>query len=95
MTTNDGTQPLEPPLRSSQIVLEAMLKRKCLESPLITGKFGWRFESCDEDETGVTSKFVSLDGTEHTIRSQYLVGSDGGRSAVRKHIGIQTSGYNL
>ena len=95
MKMNDGTQPIEPPLRSSQIVLEAFLKRKCLESPLITGRFGWKFVSCEEDEAGVTSKFVALGGTEHTLRSRYLVGSDGGRSAVRKHVGIQTTGYNL
>lgn len=71
------------------------MKDKCLKSALVTGKFGWKFVSCVEDEAGVVSKFVTMEGTEFEVKSQYLIGSDGGRSAVRKHIGIKTSGYDL
>ncbi|RMZ69985.1 FAD binding domain-containing [Pyrenophora seminiperda CCB06] len=94
-TTNDGTTPTEPPLRSSQIVLEAFLKEKCTSSPLITCKFGWKFDCCTETTSGVVSTMVEVSGTVHMLKSRYLVGSDGASSAVRKHLGIQTSGYKF
>lgn len=72
------------------------MKDKCLNESLITHKFGWKFISCIEDEAaGVITTFVSLEGTKHTVKSQYLIGSDGGRSAVRDAVGIKTSGVDM
>jgi 3-(3-hydroxy-phenyl)propionate hydroxylase len=46
----------------------------------------------DEAE-GVVSRFQRPDGTALTVRSRYLVGCDGGRSFVRKSLGIEFEGF--
>ncbi|GAA4835411.1 FAD-dependent monooxygenase [Saccharopolyspora rosea] len=44
-----------------------------------------------QDADGVTAA-LSADGTERTVRTRYLVGADGGRSTVRKRLGIPFPG---
>ena len=92
---NDGSQPAEPGQRCSQIVLEAFLKRKCLENPLITSLFGYKFQSLLEDDEGVTATFRDLNDQDKMIRSSYLVGADGAQSRVRKSVGINMQGRHL
>jgi 2-polyprenyl-6-methoxyphenol hydroxylase-like FAD-dependent oxidoreductase len=92
---NDGTQPAEPGQRCSQIIFEAWLKRKCLEQKLIDGRFGWKFQTFLEENAGVTSTFLDLDGKEHKVRSQYILGCDGGGSRVRRAAGIKMFGGSL
>ncbi|WP_223268017.1 FAD-dependent monooxygenase [Streptosporangium nondiastaticum] len=41
-----------------------------------------------QDEDGVTAELRHADGTVETVRAGYLVASDGGRSAVRKALGV-------
>ncbi|MEU8549455.1 FAD-dependent monooxygenase [Streptomyces roseoverticillatus] len=41
-----------------------------------------------QDEHGVTAELRHADGTLETVRAGYLVASDGGRSAVRKALGV-------
>ncbi|CAM5430208.1 FAD-dependent monooxygenase [Streptomyces abikoensis] len=41
-----------------------------------------------QDEHGVTAELRHADGTVETVRAGYLVASDGGRSAVRKALGV-------
>ena len=45
---------------------------------------GWELVGLSQDEDGVTAELA--DGTQ--LRSRYLVGCDGGRSAVRKLLGV-------
>ncbi|PXX53319.1 2-polyprenyl-6-methoxyphenol hydroxylase-like FAD-dependent oxidoreductase [Nocardia tenerifensis] len=45
----------------------------------------------DQDATGVTAT-LTRDGVEETVRVAYLVGADGGRSTVRKALGIAFEG---
>jgi 2-polyprenyl-6-methoxyphenol hydroxylase-like FAD-dependent oxidoreductase len=71
------------------------MKRKCLEQPSIDGRFGWKYQSAIEDETGVTSTFIDPKAQTHTIRSKYLIGCDGGGSKVRKTAGIRMVGGYL
>jgi 2-polyprenyl-6-methoxyphenol hydroxylase-like FAD-dependent oxidoreductase len=47
-------------------------------------------EGCIQDSTGVD---VQLSNSKH-LRAQYLVGCDGGRSAVRKSTGIEFPGWD-
>lgn len=89
---NDGTWTAEPGMRCTQIVFEGFLKRKCLEQPLIDGRFGWKYISHEEGGEGVTAKFVAKDGRDRSIRAKYLVAADGGGSRVRKHAGIKMIG---
>ena len=92
---NDGTQPAEPGQRCSQIVLETMLKQKCLAHPLIVCYYGYKFVSLEEDDTGVTGRFIDLKNETKFIRAAYLVGADGGQSRVRKSVGINLEGKPL
>ena len=89
---NDGTQPVEPGQRCSQIVLEAWLKTKCLAQPSIESHFGWKYITHSESPDGVESTFRDTNGEEHIVRSKYLVGADGGSSRVRKNAGIKMLG---
>ena len=45
-----------------------------------------------QDGSGVTAT-VDADGTPKVLRARYLVGCDGGRSKVRKDLGIDFEGY--
>lgn len=92
---NDGSQPAEPGQRCSQIIFEAWMKQKCLEQPSIDGRFGWIYQSAVEDDSGVTSFFIDLEGQTYTVRSKYLIGCDGGGSKVRRGAGIRMIGGYL
>lgn len=92
---NDGTQPAEPYQRCSQIIFEDWMKKKVIEQPLIDSHFGMKFISATETTEGVESHLVDLEGREHIVRSQYLVGADGGGSIVRRTAGIKLEGGPL
>lgn len=91
--TNDGTLTLEAPMRVSQIVIEPVLKKAAEESPLVDVRFGWRFESFEQDAQGVTSTLRNgTTGETQQVRSRYLAGCDGGGSTVREQLGIANEG---
>lgn len=93
---NDGTQPHEPWQRISQVELEPVLRARCIANPLIEMRRGWRFELLDQDDTGVTSQLTDLmTGAEATVRSRYVVGCDGGTSAVRRSLRITRDGFGV
>ena len=87
---NDGSLPLEPDLRISQVILEPVLKG-ILETRAkhISVRFGWKLDSFEQDDEGVTAIVRSTEtGEAETIRAQYLAGCDGAGSATRKGLGI-------
>ncbi len=89
-TVNDGSLPLEPDMRISQVVLEPVLK-EILEkrATRVRLRFGWGLESFEQDEGGVTALVRSTEtGATETIRSQYLAGCDGAGSVTREQLGI-------
>lgn len=92
---NDGSQPSEPSQRCMQIIFEAWLKEKILTKSQIKSRFGWRYLSHTEDQDGVVATFTDVQGQEHTVRSEYLVGCDGGSSRVRKSAGIKMVGGQM
>jgi 2-polyprenyl-6-methoxyphenol hydroxylase-like FAD-dependent oxidoreductase len=58
--------------------------------------FRHQFLSFRQDENGVTATVVELDSKrEFTIRARYLVGCDGGKSAVREQLGIPMNGRGV
>jgi len=87
---SDGSLPLEPYQLISQYTLEPLLKKEAEALPSVTVKYGCELESFTQDEHGVTAR-----GEDFEIKSQYLVGCDGGGSVVRKQLGIGMSGENL
>jgi 2-polyprenyl-6-methoxyphenol hydroxylase-like FAD-dependent oxidoreductase len=89
--TNDGTLPLEPYQLISQYTLEPLLKSVAEAIPEIRVRFGCEFLSLRQDAAGVTARVRTARGAED-IRAAYLVGCDGGTSAVRKELGIGLSG---
>ncbi len=90
---NDGSGTAEPGMRISQIILEPVLREAIDNNPLIDVRFGWKFESLEQDHTSVIATVTEeATGIMHTFRTQYLVGCDGGGSRVRRILGIELDG---
>jgi 2-polyprenyl-6-methoxyphenol hydroxylase-like FAD-dependent oxidoreductase len=90
---NDGSQPLEPDMRVSQVVLEPVLKKFIDDDRLVDVRFGWGFVSFEEATDSVTVLLRNTDtGEEEQVRCQFLAGCDGGNSKVRRQLGIDLSG---
>ena len=89
--TNDGTLPLEPYQLVSQYTLEPLLKSVAETLPSVTVRYGCEFLSLRQDGEGVTARFRTGSGVED-LRCAYLVGCDGGNSAVRRELDIGLSG---
>lgn len=68
--------------------IEAILRNNACGQDGFDLKTGWRFMSCEEDGSGVTTT-ISTPGGDVTVRSRYLVGADGARSAVREASGTE------
>jgi 2-polyprenyl-6-methoxyphenol hydroxylase-like FAD-dependent oxidoreductase len=94
--TNDGTPPLEPYQLISQYTLEPLLKSVAESIPAVTVRFGCEFLSLRQDAECVTARVrngkTGEKGGEGEIRAAYLVGCDGGASAVRRDLDIELSG---
>jgi 2-polyprenyl-6-methoxyphenol hydroxylase-like FAD-dependent oxidoreductase len=88
---NDGTMPLEPYQLISQYTLEPLLKSAAETLPSVSVRYGCEFLSLEQDGSSVTAH-VSTQGHASKIKAQYLVGCDGGGSAVRHQLGIALSG---
>lgn len=69
---------------------EAILREKLAELGG-TVEFGTAFESTEQEEQGVTVRL----STGESLRARYLIGCDGGHSAVRKAAGLALSGEAL
>ncbi|MGB0619079.1 MAG: FAD-dependent monooxygenase [Myxococcota bacterium] len=89
--TNDGSMPLEPDMRISQVVLEPVLKGILeREAKHVQVRFGHALESFTQDADGVTATIRETEsGATETIRAQYLAGCDGAGSVTRKGLGIE------
>ena len=90
--TNDGSTPLEPYQLISQYTLEPLLKAEAERLPSVTVRFGCEFLSLTQDAHQAVAVVREGSGEPTEIRARYLVGCDGGGSAVRKQLGIQLRG---
>jgi 2-polyprenyl-6-methoxyphenol hydroxylase-like FAD-dependent oxidoreductase len=90
--SNDGTLPLEPYQLISQYTLEPLLKSVAESIPCLSVRYGWEFVGLQQDASAVTARLRSGKGEIKEIRTAYLVGCDGGASAVRKELAIGLSG---
>jgi len=83
----------EPAHRINQTFLEPVLLEHVAALPHVTVLNETLFHSFEQDGEGVTATISDLDGgDERTLRGKYLIGADGGRSAVRKQIGGRLEG---
>jgi 2-polyprenyl-6-methoxyphenol hydroxylase-like FAD-dependent oxidoreductase len=90
---NDGSQPLEPDMRMSQVVLEPLLRDMLLATGKCDVRYGVEFVGLQQDEQDVTATVRDTrTGEIQSIRSQYLAGCDGGASKVRGELGIVCAG---
>jgi 2-polyprenyl-6-methoxyphenol hydroxylase-like FAD-dependent oxidoreductase len=90
--TIDGSAPLEAYQLISQYTLEPLLKKVAEGTPGVAVRFGCEFVSSQQDPLGVTVSIKAVDGTSKTLRALYLVGCDGGASAVRRETGMKLRG---
>lgn len=93
---NDGSQPLEPYMRLSQVVLEPALAEILKDSEHVDILFGHKFDRFEEKGDHIIAFVSTPDGKEKQIRCQLLAGCDGGQSRVRAGLGIGWEGqFNI
>ncbi len=89
---NDGTLPREPYQLISQYTLEPLLKSVAESIPGVDVRYGCEFIACKQDGGSVRAQVKNSDGSTADLAAQYLVGCDGGSSAVRRQLGIKLQG---
>ena len=93
LATNDGTQPREPAMRVSQVMIEPVLRDSILDHPLVDARWGVAFEDLEQDAAGVSATLRVVEtGATETVRCDFLAGCDGGSSLVRDKLGIACEG---
>lgn len=88
----DGTLPAEPAHLVSQYTLEPLLMDVARNTPNLEVRTGCALRSFAQDEEGVSARLELVNGAKETLRAAYLVGTDGGRSTVRKGLGFALQG---
>jgi 2-polyprenyl-6-methoxyphenol hydroxylase-like FAD-dependent oxidoreductase len=85
----------EPMHRADQIRVADFLLKHLRKRSNVELRFGWQADQFSQDADGValTAKRVA-DGRSEQWQARYLVGCDGGQSAVRRSLGIRYSGYD-
>jgi 2-polyprenyl-6-methoxyphenol hydroxylase-like FAD-dependent oxidoreductase len=86
-----GIPPVSPEMmrRCPQYLFDPILADGVKAGQHSAVRYNARFERFEQDEHGVTATLTDLTtGEPFTVRSQYLVGCDGVRSAVRQQLGI-------
>jgi 2-polyprenyl-6-methoxyphenol hydroxylase-like FAD-dependent oxidoreductase len=82
----------EPPQRCNQIWFDPVLRERAEGFPPVKLRYRWRFDSFVQDDRGVTSTVTDLvKGETYTIRSAYLAACCGGRSPIRRQLGIDAN----
>ncbi|MEU6406950.1 FAD-dependent monooxygenase [Streptomyces sp. NPDC046985] len=80
----------EPTHRANQMYAERFLYEHSRTRPAITLRFGWRVTRLKQNAGGVTLQAESVDGrARETWQAPYAVGCDGGRSFVRRSLGVR------
>jgi 2-polyprenyl-6-methoxyphenol hydroxylase-like FAD-dependent oxidoreductase len=82
----------EPVVRVSQLYLEPILLRRLEQEPRVRVLNQTLVESYEQDADGVTVFCRGADGDETVVRGRFLAGCDGGRSIVRKTMGVRLLG---
>ena len=86
-------EPYQIPLMVPQFLTEAVLRERLVELGH-RPEFGAELTAFVHDRHGVSATIASAKGKK-TVRARYLVGSDGGRSFVRRVLGIEFPGKTL
>jgi 3-(3-hydroxy-phenyl)propionate hydroxylase len=81
-------------VQTEQHKLANMGIEKLAEYPDVKVRFSTRLKDVQQDGSGVTA-IVESNGSDEALRGDYLIGSDGGRSTVRKLLGIEFEGMTF
>jgi 3-(3-hydroxy-phenyl)propionate hydroxylase len=79
-------------LHVEQYKLTPLLQQRLMAVGGAELRFGHTFLDASEDAEGVTARVETAGGIER-LRGRYLVGADGGRSAVRHTMGVAFEGF--
>lgn len=79
-------------VQTEQHKLVSLILRRLAVLPDVTVRLGAEAVQISQDERGVTLVASGPSGSE-SIRGDWLVGTDGGRSFVRKSLGVEFEGY--
>jgi 2-polyprenyl-6-methoxyphenol hydroxylase-like FAD-dependent oxidoreductase len=82
----------EPQLRTTQMALEPLLFERASSFPSVEVRYGWNATAFSQDATGVCLSGEQLGGAEFKIAASFAVGCDGGRSFMRRQLGIRLLG---
>jgi 2-polyprenyl-6-methoxyphenol hydroxylase-like FAD-dependent oxidoreductase len=83
----------EPPHRINQSFLEPLLARHVAGRPNVTLLTTTLYQGLTQDDDGVSATISGIEGGDpQVLRARFLIGADGGRSAVRKQIGAKLAG---
>jgi 3-(3-hydroxy-phenyl)propionate hydroxylase len=75
-----------------QPLFEAALRERVARSDTVELWLGARLTGYEQDDDGVTAQVETSDGETVALRARYLVGTDGGRSTVRRIAGVAMTG---
>lgn len=75
-----------------QQLLEGTLREALSRYPQVELRQGHEMLELQQDADGVTLQVRGADGEPYRLRAQYVIGADGGRSRVRKQMGIELNG---
>lgn len=79
-------------VQCEQFKLSEFLRDKLAAMPSVTLLYGHEVRSVEQDEDRVMVRAVGKDG-EVAVDGVFLIGSDGGRSTVRKSLGVDFPGF--
>lgn len=82
----------EPAHRCNQMYFEPILQRHILASPRIKVLYGVEVEGVVQDADGVTLTGRDATVGQRSFRCDYLVACDGGKSDIRRELGIRFEG---
>lgn len=82
----------EPAQWTAQFSVEAALRSALARRPSVTAHWGTRLTGVTQDDAGVLAEVVDDEGRARAVRARYLAACDGGRSAVRRSLGVALSG---
>src|SRR5215510_11980292 len=72
LARNDGTQPREPAMRVSQVMIEPVLRDAIIDEPLVDARWGVALEDFVQDDDGVTATLRAQEtGATQTVRCLY------------------------
>ena len=82
----------EPAQWTAQYRLERALRATLPSRPTVTALWGSRVDGVEQEADAVTATVVDAHGGTRTLRARYLAAADGGRSTVRRDLGIVLHG---